>query len=200
MRGHSTIFLRHRACLSGVLPIFADITKPAAANIDRHTKSMTRTGVFVGSFDPFTVGHASVVSRALPLFDRLVIGVGVNEKKRYMLTAEERTQAITRLYKDEPRVEVRQYGGLTTDFARTVGALFIVKGVRSIKDFEYEREQADINRMMGLETLLLVAEPQMASISSSMVRELAHFGHDIAPFVATKSTTDTLAPQNDKEP
>lgn len=152
-----------------------------------------RIGVFVGSFDPFTVGHASVVSRVLPLFDRLVIGVGVNERKHSMLTAEERTEAIERLYSDEPRIEVRQYNGLTADFARSVGARFIVKGVRSVRDFEYEREQADFNRMMGIETIMIAAEPQLASISSSVVRELAHFGQDITPFVAgkTKRQTDT---------
>ena len=145
---------------------------------------MARTGIFVGSFDPFTIGHASVVSRALPLFDRIVIGVGVNESKHCLMTAAERTRAIEQLYSDEPRIEVRQYSGLTADFARSVGAQFVIKGVRSVRDFEYEREQADINRTMGVETILLTAEPMTASISSSMVRELAHFGRDITPYVA----------------
>ena len=148
-----------------------------------------RTGIFVGSFDPFTIGHDSIVRRALPLFDRLVIGVvGDNVQKPYMRPAEERMQAIRELYKDEPVVEVEPYYGLAVDFAKAHGARFIVKGVRSVKDFEYEREQADINRQITggtVETLLLFAEPQLSSISSSMVRELAHFGVDTTPFLPT---------------
>lgn len=143
-----------------------------------------KTGIFVGSFDPFTIGHLSIVRRALPLFDKLVIGVGVNERKTYLHTTEERIEAITRLFADEPAVEVRSYSGLTVDFAHSVEAGFIVKGVRSMKDFEYEREQADINREIGgVETVLLFAEPQLAHISSSMVRELTHFGKDPAPYL-----------------
>lgn len=143
-----------------------------------------KTGIFVGSFDPFTIGHLSIVRRALPLFDKLVIGVGVNERKTYLHTTEERIEAISRLFADEPAVEVRSYSGLTVDFAHSVEAGFIVKGVRSMKDFEYEREQADINREIGgVETVLLFAEPQMAHISSSMVRELTHFGKDPAPYL-----------------
>ena len=143
-----------------------------------------KTGIFVGSFDPFTIGHLSIVRRALPLFDKLVIGVGVNERKTYLHTTEERIAAISRLFADEPAVEVRSYSGLTVDFAHSVEAGFIVKGVRSVKDFEYEREQADINREIGgVETVLLFAEPQLAHISSSMVRELTHFGKDPAPYL-----------------
>ena len=146
-----------------------------------------RTGIFVGSFDPFTIGHDSVVRRALPLFDRLVIGVvGDNVQKPYMRPAEERMQVIRRLYKDLPAIEVKSYYGLAVDFARQEQARFIVKGVRSAKDFEYEREQADINRQITggeVETILLYAEPQFSSISSSMVRELQHFGQDVTPFL-----------------
>ena len=144
-----------------------------------------RTGVFVGSFDPFTVGHDSIVTRALPLFDRLVIGVvGDQVHKPDMQPAEERMKAIATLYADEPRIEVKPYYGLAVDFAKAEGASYIIKGVRSVKDFEYEREQADINRQLsGIETLLLFAEPQLASVSSSMVRELRHFGVDVSAFL-----------------
>jgi pantetheine-phosphate adenylyltransferase len=125
--------------------------------------------------------------RALPLFDRLVIGVvGDQVHKPGMPSAEERMKAIRELYKDEPRIEVKPYYGLAVDFARQEGAHYIVKGVRSVKDFEYEREQADINRQISggdVETLLLYAEPQLASVSSSMVRELQHFGLDVGPFL-----------------
>lgn len=145
---------------------------------------MKRTGIFVGSFDPFTIGHDSVVRRALSLFDHLVIGVGVNQNKRYMLTADERVDAIRSLYRDEPRISVEQYSDLTVDFAKRLGAQFIVKGVRSVRDFEFEREQADINRRLtGIETIVLFAEPGLDSISSTVVRELTHFGHDCSSFL-----------------
>lgn len=145
---------------------------------------MERTGIFVGSFDPFTIGHASVVRRALPLFDRLVIGVGVNAGKRYMTSTEDRVAAISRLYADDSRVTVEAYTGLTVDFAERHGAKFIVKGVRSVRDFEFEREQADINRRLtGVETVLLYAEPSMDSISSTVVRELTSYGRDCTEFL-----------------
>lgn len=141
-------------------------------------------GLFVGSFDPFTIGHDSIVRRALPLFDHIIIGVGVNERKKYMLSAEERVKRIKRLYADEPKIEVKAYSDLTIDFARREQATYIIKGVRSVKDFEYEREQADVNRLLsGVETIFLYAEPQLSSISSSMVRELQHFGRDISEFL-----------------
>jgi len=138
----------------------------------------------VGSFDPFTVGHAAIVRRALPLFDRIVIGVGVNERKRCMYSAQERTDRILALYSNEPKIEVKQYSDLTIDLARREQAQYIIKGVRSVKDFEYEREQADINlRIGGIDTLLLYAEPQFESVSSSLVRELVHFGRDVSEFI-----------------
>lgn len=142
------------------------------------------TGIFTGSFDPFTIGHDDIVRRALPLFDRIVIGIGVNEHKKYAQSTEERIENISRLYAREPKIEVKAYGDLTVDFAKREGAHYIIKGVRSMKDFEYEREQAEINRRIGgVETLLLFADPQLASISSSMVRELMHFGRDVSEFL-----------------
>ena len=141
-------------------------------------------GLFVGSFDPFTIGHDSIVRRALPLFDHIIIGVGVNERKKYMLSAEERVMRIKRLYADNPKIEVKAYSDLTIDFARREQTTYIIKGVRSVKDFEYEREQADVNRLLsGVETIFLYAEPQLSSISSTMVRELQHFGRDISEFL-----------------
>ena len=143
-----------------------------------------RTGIFVGSFDPFTIGHKSVVDRVLPLFDRVVIGVGVNEHKQYMLTVEERVAAIRQLYAGDERVEVESYSDLTVDFAQRHDAQFVVSGVRYVRDFDYERDQADINRRLtGLETLLIYAEPGLDSVSSSVVRELNHFGKDTSMFV-----------------
>ena len=144
-----------------------------------------RTGIFVGTFDPFTIGHDSIVRRVLPLFDRLVIGVvGDNVHKPNMRPAEERLQTIADLYRDQPAIEVKTYYGLAMDFARQEGALFIIKGVRSVSDFEYEQWQADFNRRLGgIETILLYTEPELASVSSSALRELSHFGVDITPFL-----------------
>jgi pantetheine-phosphate adenylyltransferase len=148
-----------------------------------------KTGIFVGSFNPFTVGHDSIVKRALPLFDRLVIGVvGDNVHKPDMPSAEERMQVIRDLYADEKRIEVKPYFGLTMDFAKAEGAQFIVKGVRSVSDFEYEQWQADLNRRLGgIETILLYSEPELASVSSTALRELSHFGVDVSEFLPKKS-------------
>lgn len=142
------------------------------------------TSIFTGSFDPFTIGHDDIVRRILPLFDKIVIGIGVNERKKYMFTAEERKAQISRLYAAESKIEVKTYSDLTVDFARRENASFIIKGVRSVKDFEYEREQADINRQLsGIETLLLYSDPRYSAVSSSMVREVMHFGRDVSEFL-----------------
>ena len=143
------------------------------------------TGVFVGSFNPFTIGHDSIVRRAVPLFDRLVIGVvGDNVHKPDMPSAEERMQVIRDLYAEEQRIEVKPYHGLAMDFAKAEGALYIIKGVRSVSDFEYEQWQADFNRRIGgIETILLYTEPELSSVSSSALRELQHFGVDVSPFL-----------------
>lgn len=150
-----------------------------------------RTGIFVGSFNPFTVGHDSIVRRALPLFDRLVIGVvGDQVHKPDMPSAEERIKTIADLYAAEPHISVKPYYGLAVDFARQEQAHYIIKGVRSVRDFEYEREQADVNRQLTggtVETLLFFAEPQFSSISSTMIRELQHFGADVSQFLPTKN-------------
>jgi len=139
-----------------------------------------KTAAFTGSFDPFTRGHHDIVRRALQLFDRVVIGVGHNEHKQYRQTAEERVRTIRSYYAGEPRVAVEAYADLTTDFCRRIGAQFIVKGVRSVHDFEYEREMGEVNRQLtGVETVCLFADPALSHISSSVARELEHFGHDI---------------------
>lgn len=147
-----------------------------------------RKAIFVGTFDPFTVGHASIVRRALPLFDQLVIGVvGDNVHKPNMTPAQQRLDAIARLYADVPLVSVKTYYGLAMDFARQEGAQFIVKGVRTVSDFEYEQWQADFNRRLGgIETILLYTESELASVSSSALRELAHFGVDVSEFLPGK--------------
>ena len=145
---------------------------------------MARTALFAGTFDPYTKGHHSIVQRALPLFDEVVVAVGRNMGKRCMLSVEERVAAIEKLYAGENRVRVCAYDGLTMDFAREVGATVLLRGVRSVKDFEYEREIADVNRKVGgIDTLLLVSEPEYVSVSSSVVRELLEYGKDVTPLL-----------------
>lgn len=143
-----------------------------------------RTAIFPGTFDPFTIGHDALVRRVLQFVDELYIAIGINTAKQTMFTLEERMERIATLYKDEPRIHVVSYEGLTTDLAQSTGAQFIIRGVRSTIDFEYERNIADVNRMLtGIDTLLLISEPQYAAISSSMVRELAHFGKDVSNYL-----------------
>ena len=145
---------------------------------------MMRKGLFPGSFDPFTLGHADIVERALGLFDEVVIAVGYNEQKAGWMPVEERVAAIKKLYVDEPRIKVESYTGLTVDFAQAKGISAIVRGVRTTKDFEFEMQLADMNRRLtGIETILLPASPELASLSSCLVRELAHFGHDVSAFL-----------------
>ncbi len=148
---------------------------------------MKRIAIFPGSFDPFTVGHASIVERGLPLFDEIIIGVGINENKRALLSPEERVRAIGELYANEPRIRVVGYNDLTIDLARREKAGFILRGLRSVKDFEYERDIANMNsRLAGVETVLLFTEPHYSSISSSVVRELIAFGKDVTDFLPHK--------------
>ena len=137
--------------------------------------------LFPGSFDPFTRGHADIVSRGLRLFDHIIIAVGYNEQKQGWIPLEERVRALRELYKDEPRISVESYNTLTVDFARTMGAQSILRGVRSHKDYEYELQMADVNRQLAedIETIVLFANPELAAISSSTIRELKHFGRDI---------------------
>lgn len=140
--------------------------------------------IFPGTFDPFTTGHFSVVKRTLTFMDEVVIGIGINDSKRTWFPTEKRMEMISRLYAGERRITVAAYSGLTTDFARECGARFIVRGIRTVRDFEYEETIADINRKMaGIETILLLTEPELVSVSSTVVRELLQFGKDVTPFL-----------------
>jgi pantetheine-phosphate adenylyltransferase len=145
---------------------------------------MSRIALFTGSFDPFTIGHADIVRRGLELFDEVVVCIGYNIHKQSSTPVEERKAAIERCFACNPRVRVEIYTDLTVDVAARCGARFILKGVRSVKDFEYESEMGEINRRLsGLETVLLLARPELAYISSSMVRELKAFGKDISTYL-----------------
>lgn len=143
-----------------------------------------RTALFPGSFNPFTIGHKSVVDRALPLFDRIIIAVGYNIAKGHPADLDARLQAIRAAYADEPKVEVTAYSGLTVQACRDHGAQWMLRGIRTVADFEYERNLADLNRRIsGIETILMFTLPDLGAVSSSAVRELAAHGVDVAPFL-----------------
>ena len=140
--------------------------------------------IFPGTFDPFTIGHESIVRRALTFTDEVIIAIGINEQKHSLFPVEKREQMIRDLYKDEPRAKVMSYSNLTVDFAHEVGANTIIRGIRTVKDFEYEETIADINRKLtGIETIFLFTEPDLASISSSIVRELMKYNKEVTQFL-----------------
>ena len=143
-----------------------------------------KRAIFPGSFDPYTIGHHDIVMRGLQVFDEIVIGIGHNYTKRETFPIEERLAAIQRIYNNEPRVRTEVYDGLTVDFAAEQHAQFILRGVRSTLDFEYERNIAEANKQLsGIETLLLYTRPEYAHISSTLVRDLHAHGKDIAAYL-----------------
>lgn len=145
---------------------------------------MKKKAIFPGTFDPFTIGHDSLVKRSLKLFDEIVIAIGINETKNSYFPLEKRIEMIESLYKDNPLISVDSYDGLTIDFAKEINADFIIRGIRSVNDFEYEKTIADTNRKIsGIETLILFTEPEYTHISSTIVRELLRFGHSINNFI-----------------
>ena len=146
-----------------------------------------KTALFTGTFNPFTIGHADIVERALKIFDRIVIGIGYNPDKGSFMSAEieERVAKIRKVYENDPRVIVEAYSDLTVDLAERHNAVAIVKGVRSIKDYEYERDQADFNKLLsnGLDTILFYSRPELSALSSSVIRTLEMFGKDVSQFL-----------------
>jgi len=143
-----------------------------------------KRAIFPGTFDPFTIGHFSVVERALTFMDEIIIGIGINDNKKTWFPTEKRVEMIKKLYANEPRIQVEAYDNLTVDFAQKRDAKFIIRGIRTVHDFEYEETIADINRKLaGIETILLFTEPELTAISSTIVRELLLYGKDVTPFL-----------------
>lgn len=143
-----------------------------------------RIAVFPGSFDPFTIGHLSIVRRAAELFDKIIIAIGINDKKQSTHSEQERITQIKNAVKGIENIEVISYHGLTVDVCKQYDAKYLLRGVRSFTDFEYEQNMADINRKIaGIETVILFTLPEHASISSSVVRELDKYGYDTTDFL-----------------
>ena len=160
----------------------SDQTSFYPGNVSDHANK--RIALFPGTFDPFTIGHESLVQRALGLVDEIVIAIGVNESKKTYFSLEQRLDMIGDLYENEPRVKVGYYDCLTIDFAKKTGAKYILRGIRSVNDFEYEKTIADMNRALsGIETFVLFTEPALTHVSSTQVRELLRYGHDVSDFV-----------------
>ena len=143
-----------------------------------------RIALFPGTFDPFTIGHESLVKRGLLLMDEIIIAIGVNDSKKSYFTLAQRIEFISELYKGESRIKVESYDSLTIDFAQKMGARYILRGIRSVIDFEYEKTIADMNRTIsGIETFVLFTEPSLTHVSSSHVRELLRYKHDVINFI-----------------
>jgi pantetheine-phosphate adenylyltransferase len=145
---------------------------------------MKRIGVFPGSFDPFTKGHEDIVKRFIPLFDEVIVAIGVNASKKYMFTLESRIAHVQSLFQDNPSVKVESFQKLTVDFCKEKEAQYLLRGIRNATDADYERSIAQMNYdLSGIETLFLMCDPALAPINSSIVREIRKNNGDISAFV-----------------
>lgn len=151
---------------------------------------MQRICLFPGSFDPITLGHVDIVRRTVSMFDKLIIGIGINSSKQSMYPNTLRTIWIKEIFKDDARIEVANYTGLTVDYCKEIGAQYILRGIRSVGDFEYEKAIADMNRALvpGIETIFITSSPQYSTVSSTLVRDVVKHGGDVSQFVPKEVT------------
>ncbi len=148
-----------------------------------------KVALFPGSFDPITIAHVDILNRALPLFDKIVIGIGLNSSKQGFLSSAQREEMVKTIFGENSKVEVLTYEGLTVNFCRKIDAKYMVRGIRSASDFEYERAIAQINQTMmpEVETILLLSKPEYSAISSTIVRDILRNNGDVSPFVPTEA-------------
>ena len=146
---------------------------------------MDRIAIFPGSFDPFTVGHESIVNRALPMFDKIVIMIGYNVNKESFYPLEKRLNWIKQVFKDEPKIDVQVHDGLTVDFCKTVNARYILRGIRTSADFEYERAIAQVNKKMHpeIESVFLLTLPEHTPVMATIARDIVSHGGDISMLI-----------------
>jgi len=144
-----------------------------------------KTALFPGSFDPITIAHVDILKRALPLFDKIVIGIGLNSSKQSFLSAEKRQEIVSAIFSGYDNVEVRLYEGLTIEFCRQLNVQYMVRGIRSVSDFEYERAISQINQTMmpEVETIFMLSKPEYSAISSTIVRDILRNNGDISKFL-----------------
>ena len=165
---------------------------------------MSHICLFPGTFDPVTLGHLDIINRSLVLFDKVIIGIGKNSNKEPLYSAEKRLQWIKEIYKDEPKVDSLVYEGLTAECCKRVGAKFILRGIRYVNDFEYEKAIADMNRSLdpSIETIFLTCLPKYTSVASTLVRDVIRNGGDVSQFLpdeVLRSITKSNKLENIKE-
>lgn len=146
---------------------------------------MEKIAVYPGSFDPITKGHEDIIKRALPLFDKIIVAIGVNANKKYMFSLEERTNWIRQTFNFEDKVEVANYEGLTVNFCRNKNASFIIRGLRNAEDFQFESSIAQMNKELApeVDTLFYVTSPELSAYSSTIVRDIVRNGGDVTKFI-----------------
>ena len=149
---------------------------------------MTRVAVFPGSFDPFTIGHEAIVLRAMSLFDKIIVAVGHNSRKKYLYSAEQREAWAKMIFEDHKKIEVTSFEGLTIDFCKSVNAKYLIRGLRDSADFQFEKSIAQMNKAMSpeLETIFLLTDPEYSAINSTILREILKNGGDVSEFLPLK--------------
>lgn len=153
---------------------------------------MKKIAVFPGSFDPITIGHIDIINRSIPLFDEIIIAIGIHSQKKYLFELEDRKNWIKKIFSNDSKIKVDSYTGLTVNYCDKVSAKFILRGVRSSKDFEYEKEIAHANQSINpsIETLLVLSKPELSFVSSSIVREILNNNGNVEKFVSNKIVND----------
>ncbi|HEX8019529.1 pantetheine-phosphate adenylyltransferase [Mucilaginibacter sp.] len=144
-----------------------------------------KIALFPGSFDPITKAHVDIVKRSVELFDKFYIGIGVNSSKKGLLTIEQREQMIRAVFAHDERIHVIAYEGLTVDFCKSIGAAYMIRGIRTVSDFEYEKAIAQMNHSLApdIESIFIVSKPGYSSISSTIVREIIRYNGDVSQFI-----------------
>lgn len=146
---------------------------------------MDKIAVFPGSFDPITRGHESIIKRAIPLFDKIIVAIGMNAEKQHFFPVQKRMKWMQQVFQDEPKIVVDKYSGMTVDYCRKMNAGFILRGLRTSADFEFERSIGQINKKLHpeIETIFLLTTPELTALNSSIIRDIIRHGGDASPFV-----------------
>ncbi len=154
-----------------------------------------KIALFPGSFDPITLGHTDIIKRMIPLFDKIIIGLGENSKKKYLFSTSQRKEWIEKIFSNEPKVEIQVYKNLTIHFCQEIGANYLIRGLRNASDFDYEKNIAQLNSAMAseIESIFIIARPELSHISSTIVREIISFNGDVSSFLPSTIAKDIKA-------